>query len=164
MEKVFKKLLLTFLLVFVLGSGLMAAEAAAPASAHATTVQKDTPNHERILESDPYGIGLAVTSMSVVFSSLFLLYVVFRSIGMIMMWNEKRRKKSVAKHIEHHNEDAKSVFSGEIAAAITLAIQMYENDMHDKESTVLTINRVAKAYSPWNSKIHGLRQSPYIKK
>ena len=48
----------------------------------------------------------------------------------------------------------------EVNAAIGLAIHLYFSDRHDKESAVLTINRVAKLYSPWNSKIYGLRKSP----
>ena len=32
--------------------------------------------------------------------------------------------------------------------------------MHDRESEVLTILSIKRAYSPWNSKIHGLTQMP----
>ena len=31
---------------------------------------------------------------------------------------------------------------------------------HDAESTVLTINKVKRAYSPWSSKIYSLREVP----
>lgn len=174
MEKVFKKLTLAFLFVFALGlSGAAVANAATEAATHAqelvsghgSAAAGEIPNHQRILEADPYGVGLAITSMSVVFTSLLTLYVVFRLVGIVMIWAEKRRKKRALEHAAHEvHHDSEAVFSGEIAAAISFAIQMYENDLHDKESTVLTINRVAKAYSPWNSKIHGLTQLPDIKK
>ena len=48
----------------------------------------------------------------------------------------------------------------EVVAAIGLALCRYESDLHDMESTVLTINRAAKAYSPWNSKIYGMQNQP----
>lgn len=136
---------------------------------YATNDTEDAiPNHERIRQADPYGIGLAVTSMCVVFSSLLILYILFRSLGAFMVWSDKRHKARVEAHLKEAKggaapeEDA--VFSGEIAAAIALAIQKYEEELHDRESTVLTINRVAKVYSPWNSKIYGLRKDPEFKK
>ncbi len=170
MEKVFKKLTLVLLLLVAMTFSLEASASqtahGAP-EAHATAQSEgDVPNHVKIQQADPYGIGLAVTSMSVVFSSLFLLYVIFRCIGMIMVWAEKKRHQKVLDAHAQEDQSAQKagVLSGEIAAAIGLALQMYQNDLHDKESTVLTINRVAKAYSPWNSKIHGLTQLPNTKK
>ena len=46
--------------------------------------------------------------------------------------------------------------SGDVLAAITAAIYLYSEELHDVENTVLTINRVSRTYSPWSSKIHGL--------
>jgi len=48
----------------------------------------------------------------------------------------------------------------EIVAAIGLALRRYESDLYDMESTVLTINRVTRAYSPWSSKIYGILNQP----
>ncbi|MEG2772176.1 MAG: lamin tail domain-containing protein, partial [Alistipes sp.] len=53
-----------------------------------------------------------------------------------------------------------SVENGEIIAAITLALNLNHRDQHDKESAVITINKVARVYSPWSSKIHGLTRLP----
>lgn len=47
---------------------------------------------------------------------------------------------------------------GEINAAIAAALHLYLAGVHDKENTVLTINKVARTYSPWSSKIYGLNQ------
>jgi len=49
--------------------------------------------------------------------------------------------------------------SGEEIAAIVMALHQHLN-AHDTESTVLTINKVKRAYSPWSSKIYGLREVP----
>lgn len=48
----------------------------------------------------------------------------------------------------------------EKAAAIALAIHMYKNEMHDRESFTITLKKVSKIYSPWSSKIYTLRQNP----
>lgn len=49
---------------------------------------------------------------------------------------------------------------GEVNAAIALALHLFRNQLHDMEDTVITIKKVSKAYSPWSSKIYGLRRTP----
>lgn len=109
-------------------------------------------------KSDPFGIGMAMVAMSVVFIALILLYLFFRQFG---KYNINKQKKKVEQHaamegkVVVHEE-----ISGEVFAAISAALYMYETEQHDFESTVLTINRAAKVYSPWSSKIYGLRHLP----
>ena len=55
--------------------------------------------------------------------------------------------------------DAPASDSGEEIAAIVMALHEHLN-AHDQENTILTINKVKKAYSPWSSKIYGLRELP----
>jgi Na+-transporting methylmalonyl-CoA/oxaloacetate decarboxylase gamma subunit len=55
--------------------------------------------------------------------------------------------------------DAPANDSGEEIAAIVMALHEHLN-AHDQENTILTINKVKKAYSPWSSKIYGLREIP----
>ena len=121
------------------------------------------PAHELFRRTDPYGYGMTITAMTVVLTALLLLYLVFRSIGKTMVLVSERKKNA-----KKDNDSApvqktatkKEVFSGDDMAAIALALHLYDNDLHDKESTILTINRVAKVYSPWSSKIYGLTQEP----
>ncbi|MDD4031652.1 MAG: OadG family protein [Bacteroidales bacterium] len=54
-----------------------------------------------------------------------------------------------------------SADSGEVFAAIGMAMHQFQDESHDVENTVLTILRVARIYSPWSSKIYGLRQTPH---
>jgi len=49
---------------------------------------------------------------------------------------------------------------GEIVAAISLALSLHMQDIHDYEKTVITMQKVMKPYSPWSSKIYGLREKP----
>ena len=53
-----------------------------------------------------------------------------------------------------------SVLTNEELAAISIALFKYSQSLNDEENTVLTINRTAKVYSPWRSKIHSLTQTP----
>ena len=63
--------------------------------------------------------------------------------------NEDVKKEALA------NED-----SGEINAVIAAAINLYVQEYHDFENMALTIKRIDKYYSPWSSKIYGLRKWP----
>jgi hypothetical protein len=55
----------------------------------------------------------------------------------------------------------KQELNDEVVAAIGLAINLHLKDVHDYEQTVLTIQKVMRPYSPWSSKIYGLRQIPF---
>jgi len=57
-------------------------------------------------------------------------------------------------------EPQKSDKDGEINAVIAAAIHMYLQEVHDFENYSLTIKRIDKIYSPWSSKIYGLRKWP----
>lgn len=50
--------------------------------------------------------------------------------------------------------------AGEVAAVIAMALHLYTKQMQEYENTVVTIQQVIKPYSPWSSKIYGLRQQP----
>lgn len=48
----------------------------------------------------------------------------------------------------------------EVAAVIALALHLYTKRLQEYENTVVTIQQVIKPYSPWSSKIYGMRQQP----
>jgi hypothetical protein len=50
--------------------------------------------------------------------------------------------------------------NGEEVAAIAMALSLYKKEFDRKLHLKTTIQRVSKAYSPWNSKIYTLRQNP----
>ena len=55
---------------------------------------------------------------------------------------------------------AKEKLSGEVNAAIVMALYLYSNELHDQEDPIITMTKVSRTYSPWSSKIYGLRKSP----
>lgn len=48
----------------------------------------------------------------------------------------------------------------DINAIIAAAIYLYRQEAHDFQNYSLTIKRIDKIYSPWSSKIYGLRKWP----
>lgn len=112
-------------------------------------------NSELFLKLDPFGIGMTVIGYVVVFIALLLLYIIFFNLTKVLQINVKKLLRREGKAIEI-NEDLS--ISGEVNAAIAMALHLYYSEMHDKEDTVLTINQTSRTYSPWSSKIYGLRQ------
>ena len=49
----------------------------------------------------------------------------------------------------------------EIAAAIAVALRLYSYKSREFEETVITIQKVIRPYSPWNSKIYNMKQMPH---
>jgi len=114
-------------------------------------------NSDLFMKIDPFGIGMTVIGYSVVFIALLLLYIIFYNLSKALTLNVRRILRKEGK-----TEEASKVeeISGEVNAAIAYAIYLYYNELHDKENPIITINRVSKAYTPWSSKIYGLRQYP----
>jgi len=115
-------------------------------------------NSARFKEVDPWGVGMTFIGMAVVFLSLILLYLLFMNISKFIAKKSKPKEEKVQavetkKHTSIKTEE-------EIYTAIAVALHLYRSELHDQENTVLTINRVARTYSPWSSKIYGLRQFP----
>lgn len=94
-------------------------------------------------------LWVALISICLVFIVLVLLVFVMKFFGYLFT----RPQAAVAPVVtgQLHEE--------EIAAIVT-ALALFKDEMHDRESEVLTIQSIKRAYSPWNSKIHGLTQVP----
>jgi Na+-transporting methylmalonyl-CoA/oxaloacetate decarboxylase gamma subunit len=114
---------------------------------------------EKFGAMDPFGVGMAVIAMSVVFFALILLYVVFKNTKKIYSIDLRKLFSKPEVEVEAPKPAGEEI-SGEVNAAIALALHMYVNALHDHEETVLTIKKVARTYSPWSSKIYGLRNVP----
>lgn len=110
--------------------------------------------------NDPMGLGMTMTAMAVVFSGLILLYLVFKQTGKAAVSASQRRAKKAAGVTEVADATAPGELSGEVLVAIGMALYELDQDVHDIENTVLTIQKVKRTYSPWSSKIYGLRELP----
>ena len=48
--------------------------------------------------------------------------------------------------------------SGDVYAAIAAAIHLYNDELHDEENTIITIQKVERAWTPWNAKYYNMNQ------
>ena len=117
-------------------------------------------------QQDPYGFIMAMLGMGIVFSILILTYVIFSNTPKLFSPAYRQKMKDLFRKKPHPEEaeaeaDAEVVaasdLTGEINAAIAAAIHLYRSELHDFEDTVITMKKVSKTYSPWSSKIYGLR-------
>lgn len=112
-------------------------------------------------ENDEYGGAITLIAMVIVVSALLILSILFFCFGQISTAFQKSRKRK-AHGVEAHNaeEHHEELDSGEAIAAIAMALAEHTGQGHDMQDTILTIRRMRKAYSPWNSKIYNLRVVP----
>ena len=100
------------------------------------------------------GITIAVVGYLIVFTALVVLFIIFTNLAKLLEYQARKRCERAGK-IKHEDLDDFSV-SGEVSAAISLALHLHFNEMHDVESGKLTVKRVSKRYTPWNSKIYNV--------
>jgi len=101
-------------------------------------------------------LWVALISICLVFFVLVLLVGVMKLFGRIFAARQSAASATAA--------SGRVVVQGQLheeeIAAIATALRIYSSAMHDRESEVLTILSIKRAYSPWNSKIHGLTRIP----
>ncbi len=128
---------------------LLVAEATGRVKGHAA---------EEFGKMDPLGIAMAIIAMSIVFASLILLYITFKYLAKLYNVDRKKLFRKRQPGIEIQEEDEE--IPGETLAAISLTLYLYNQQMQGLEDAVMTIKKASKAYSPWSSKIYGLRRIP----
>ncbi len=121
------------------------------------TVAKD----ELFRQRDSSGGVMAIIAMTVVFSALVLIFFVLKGFGMAMVSFQERKtaKPAEAAPAPVKRKPAAEQVQEEMAA-IALALKLHQEEQHILESTVITINRASRVYSPWSSKIHGIPPVP----
>ena len=93
----------------------------------------------------------------IVLTIISVLVFAFTMTGKISIRNSQRRmQKQVEKSGQAVSSNLLSDISASEIAAISMALYLFSEDTHDQESNVITIKRIERRYSPWNSKIYGL--------
>jgi Na+-transporting methylmalonyl-CoA/oxaloacetate decarboxylase gamma subunit len=106
---------------------------------------------------------ITLLCIAVVFAVLVLLICIIKLFGVVFAARHKQKvvQKSVAKgEVAPASVVLPEMVTPEVVAAIAMAIRLSAGEDHDRESEVLTIQTIKRAYSPWNSKIHGLTRLP----
>ncbi len=106
---------------------------------------------------DSLSLTIVVVGIGVALLSLLILYWFFKylitSVRNLTHKTFARKKETAPAEVQA----AKTVQSGEVNAAIAMAIYEYFNELHDVESGVVTIKRVSRHYSPWSSKLYNMK-------
>lgn len=109
----------------------------------------------KVKRQDPYGIGITVLAMGIVFFCLFLMYAFFRIFGIFM---ERKSAKKAGDRKPMNGDDSKSATPDKKSepqnldkdiciAVISMALKQYQDDVHDVESDIITIK---PKHTGWN--------------
>jgi len=141
---------------------LMSLPSTTPGSNNNT--ESKTHRSEVFRQADPSGVVLTITNIVVVSIALTLLFFIFKYMG--NFHTRKAAAKKTDKTTMAQTGDIKATsgknkrVTNDELAVIAIALYQYSKSIHDYEDIALTINKVSRAYSPWSSKIYGLRQVP----
>ena len=103
---------------------------------------------------DQYTLVIDITGYCIVLLSLALMAWFFTRLHTVQDYLARRR--ITAQQNAAPAEPPKVVMTGEENAAIAAALYLFFSELHDEEKYVMTIRKVSRTYSPWNSKIYGI--------
>ncbi len=113
---------------------------------------------EKIKHSDPVGIGLTATAVAVVFLALVCIALLINFSGKLIVSSEEKSKNKGKKEaaIKPVSDGSSAANDNEVYAAIAAAIHLYNDELHDEETTVITIQKVEREWTPWNAKYYNM--------
>jgi len=113
------------------------------------------------------GWTISIVGWLIVFTALVALVILFTQLPKLVYYKtrkklrqEKKAKMATRKAAAGEKGDDHLQISGDESAAIAMALQLFFGELHDEESNIIQIKRINKRYSPWSSKIYGLREWP----
>ncbi len=101
-----------------------------------------------------FGIMVSALGYLIVLSSLTFLFAIYSLLPKLLDAFTKYQLKRAGKK-ECAEKDSLEL-TGNEAAAIAAAVNLIINEAHDHESGTITIKKITKQYSPWNSKIYAM--------
>jgi Na+-transporting methylmalonyl-CoA/oxaloacetate decarboxylase gamma subunit len=126
-----------------------------PIRSHHYRVAKQS---EKIKSSDPVGIGLTAVAVAVVFLALVCISLIISGSGKLMSGMGDKKKSDKKKTIKPVSDGSSAINDQEVYAAIAAAIHLYNDELHDEEETVITIQKVEREWTPWNAKFYNMNQ------
>ena len=138
-------------------------------------IKTDETKDAKLKREDPYGLGITLLAMGIVFTCLAVLFVFFMLFGLLMRHMETAKKvanqqpiKPITKTVEKTAEighktgvilqeglKTKGIDKEVYMAVIGMALKQYEDDVHDVESGVITIKQKS---SSWNDEFLQMTQ------
>jgi glutaconyl-CoA/methylmalonyl-CoA decarboxylase subunit delta len=116
---------------------------------------------------NPEAWTVFIVGWIVVFVSLTALSYIFKFMPDILGIRQRhkefvaKRKEQKSEKLYNKNEQAvenqwDDIITGELTAAISYALHLYFDELHDEEQRKLTVVHKSRKYSPWNSKIYNV--------
>jgi len=105
-----------------------------------------------------FAISLSIIGYFIVLIALLFLFIIYSIIPKIIRFITKQYLRRKIAHAHENDDSNEEAISGEVTAAISAALYIFLNEQHDDESGKMTIKEVSRRYSPWSSKIYGMRQ------
>ena len=114
-------------------------------------IKTDETKDAKLKREDPYGFGITLLAMGIVFTCLAVLFIFFSLFGLLM------RHTEAAKKVANQQEGLKTkgIDREVYMAVIGMALKQYEDDVHDVESGVITIRQKS---SSWNDEFLQMTQ------
>ncbi len=93
-----------------------------------------------------------------VFIALVCIALLITGSGKLITRSEERSKNKGKKEsaIKPVSDGSSASTENEIYAAIGTAIYLYNEELHDEEDTVITIQKVEREWTPWNAKYYNM--------
>lgn len=130
-------------------------------------IKTDETKDAKLKREDPYGIGITLLAMGIVFFCLLVLFIFFWLFGLIMRHLDTAKKvantqpiKTVTKTVEVTHDIAhatgnilqdglktKGIDKEVYIAVISMALKQYQDDVHDVESGIITIKNRQTGWS-----------------
>lgn len=107
-------------------------------------------------------VNVVVVGYLVVFVALAILYMFFKAVPKVLDAMAKARLRRQGKTVVEESDTLD--MRGPEAAAIAMALHLYLSDQHDEESNIITIKKISRRYSPWSSKLYGMREIPTVRR
>jgi hypothetical protein len=101
------------------------------------------------------GAIVSLVVIVIIFIIGFILYKFFARRFLMMVLNLRQKLHIQGKPGADTNDE--TAIPPEHSAAIAMAIYLYDK-VHDEESTIITIERKSRYYSPWSSKYYNMRK------
>lgn len=111
---------------------------------------------EKIKMSDPIGYGLTAVAVAVVFLALVCIALILQGSGKLLMGMDAKDKQDKKAPKVKPVAEGSSTANNELYAAIAAAIHLYNDELHDEEDTVITIQKVEREWTPWNAKYYNM--------
>lgn len=102
-----------------------------------------------------FGITVTVIGYVIVLAALIFLFFVYQLIPKALDFYAKAKLRRAGK--KEIAEKGTLEITGDVNAAISMAIYLCMNERHDEESGKITAKKVSKRYSPWSSKIYTIQ-------